>query len=151
MFQPCLSYPGAGRLSHALSFIRYSFTARVPLQEAFPFPALSLIFLSASVSSALPTTFSFARPTNLSSQSACVLLLLCKVQILSYLEFTKGANSFDNGLRDENAHCATVPCDSGGSSFPCRLKLSLCQLICPPSASLCFCALRFAAEILVRA
>lgn len=36
------------------------------------------------------------------------------------------------------------------SSCPCLLRLSLCQLICPPSASRCLCALSLAARIEVR-
>ena len=47
--------------------------------------------------------------------------------------------------------CVTVFCDSGASICPWRRKLSLCHEICPPSASRCFCALRFAAPIDVRA
>jgi hypothetical protein len=35
------------------------------------------------------------------------------------------------------ANCFTLSCSTGGSNCPCRLKVSLCQLICPPSASRC--------------
>lgn len=39
----------------------------------------------------------------------------------------------------------TLSCSTGGASMPCRLRLSLCQLIWPPSASRCCCAFFLAA------
>lgn len=47
--------------------------------------------------------------------------------------------------------CLTLFCVSGGSITPWRRSDSLRQLICPPSASRCFWALRFAAWMDVRA
>lgn len=47
--------------------------------------------------------------------------------------------------------CFTVLFDSGAASAPCLRSDSLRQLICPPSASRCICALRFAAVMDVRA
>ena len=88
--------------------------------QPLPLPVRSLILLSASVSTISPFSPSFILP--LRSRPSC------KVP----------------------TSCPTVPSSTGLSSFPCRLKVSLCQLICPPSASLCFCAFRFAAWIEVR-
>lgn len=84
--------------------------------------------------------------------SFLTLLLLAAALTLSsssdLATFSPSAPSF---AAFSPSSCFTVLFDSGAASAPCLRSDSLRQLICPPSASRCICALRFAAVMDVRA
>jgi hypothetical protein len=105
---------------------------------------------TAAPTSATPT-YSFFTYSFFTYSFFTLLLLAASLTLSSSSDLATFSTSDPSFAAFSPSSCFTVPFDSGPASAPCLRSDSLRQLICPPSASRCICALRFAADMDVRA